>query len=155
MRDGFAFDSAARLVPGAHNRHDQIYVRDLRARSTVRVSISSQGALANDANLGLDTGLAVDGDGSVIAFRSYATNLVEGDRNRAADVFVHDLETRATSRVSIASNGAEAGGGSAYPSLSADGPPSRPTPATSSPGPGERPRRLPPRPGASARRRSG
>ena len=39
-------------------------------------------------------------DGRFVGFTSGSTNLVPGDTNGAADVFVHDLETGATQRVS-------------------------------------------------------
>lgn len=38
---------------------------------------------------------------------SNASNLVDGDFNQVADDFVHDLQTRKTERVSIASDGSE------------------------------------------------
>ena len=47
-----AFNSAARLLSGPWNRHDQIYVRDRLSRATALVSVSTLGDLANNANLG-------------------------------------------------------------------------------------------------------
>lgn len=116
-----AFDSAARLLPRPGNRHDQIYVRDRLTRTTVLASISAAGDLANDANLGLNTGLSISADGALVAFSSYATNLVAHDENASVDVFVHGLDSGATERVSVGSLGEEAHGDSAFPSLSADG----------------------------------
>jgi hypothetical protein len=115
-----AFDSAARLTAARGNNHDQIYLRDRGARTTILVSAAPDGALANDANLGLDTGLALDAGGGVVAFASLATNLVAGDANGSADVFVRDVATGATERASVGAAGAEARGASGYPSLSAD-----------------------------------
>jgi hypothetical protein len=60
----------------------------------VRVSVDSAGAQAD----GPSTGLAINGDGSVTAFFSAATNLVADDTNpcggfpnsgQCRDVFVH------------------------------------------------------------------
>jgi Tol biopolymer transport system component len=60
-------------------------------------------------------------DGRFVAFTSSATNLVPDDSNELPDVFVHDLRTRRTERVSVASSGAQANGASGEPSISADG----------------------------------
>ena len=46
-----------------------------------------------------------------MTFQSSASNLVPGDTNNAYDVFVHDRLTRATERVNVASDGAQALGG--------------------------------------------
>jgi Tol biopolymer transport system component len=117
-----AFDSAATdLVPGPANRHDHVYVRDLVRRTTRRVSLASDGALAEGASLAFHPGLALSGDGSVVAFPSHAANLVEGDTNGRIDVFVHDVATSRTTRVSVSSRGEQGDGDSQAPSLSADG----------------------------------
>ncbi len=55
-------------------------------------------------------------DGRYIAFTSDATNLVAGDTNGVADVFVKDTQTGAVKGVSITGNG-----GSLHPSIAADG----------------------------------
>src|SRR5439155_969179 len=65
-------------------------------------------------------------DGRFVAFQSDATNLVAGDTNGATDVFVHDRQTGATERVSVASGGGtqgnrNSGGFFAFPALSAAG----------------------------------
>jgi Tol biopolymer transport system component len=56
-----------------------------------------------------------------VAFVSSAANLVEGDKNGAADVFVHDRQGGHTTRVSVASDGTQGNDGSYCPSISADG----------------------------------
>src|SRR5690606_7147752 len=63
----------------------------------------------------------ISADGNVIAFDSLATNLVEGDTNSAPDVFVHDLSTGITTRVSVSSTGTEGNSAAFAPDLSADG----------------------------------
>src|SRR5689334_21007746 len=82
-----------------------------------RISVASDGAEANDGS----GAAAVSADGRFIAFESLATNLVRGDTNGMADVFVHDRVTHETARVSVASDGTQAQGSSHYPSISADG----------------------------------
>lgn len=60
-------------------------------------------------------------DGRYVAFSSDATNLVAGDTNGVTDIFVHDRVSAVTTRVSVASDGAEANGPSRAPSISGDG----------------------------------
>jgi Tol biopolymer transport system component len=64
---------------------------------------------------------AVSGDGRWVAFVSEATNLVPRDRNRAADVYVHDVHTGQTTLVSRSARGGSATGASRHPALSGDG----------------------------------
>ncbi|MBI4728411.1 MAG: PD40 domain-containing protein [Acidobacteria bacterium] len=86
-------------------------------RITVRVSVSSSGAEADDAGYGA----SVSADGRYVAFASAASNLVPGDANGRADSFVRDLAGGTTERVSVSSSGAEGDWGSGWPSISADG----------------------------------
>jgi Tol biopolymer transport system component len=64
---------------------------------------------------------ATTADGRFVAFASHAPDLVPGDTNGVADVFVRDRTAGTTSRVSVATGGAQAGGISGAPSISADG----------------------------------
>jgi Tol biopolymer transport system component len=64
---------------------------------------------------------SLSGDGNRVAFWSYASNLVEGDTENSADVFVKDLATGDLILVSAAADGTKGNGNSMYPSLSADG----------------------------------
>jgi len=66
-------------------------------------------------------GLAVSGNGRFVAFVSAATNLVPRDTNMKRDVFVYDLQTGVTERVSVSSAGVQATQDSFGPRLSADG----------------------------------
>ena len=63
----------------------------------------------------------VSADGSVVVFRSLADNLVDGDTNGVADVFLHDVLTGEVLRVSVASDGAQSNGPSSTPRVSGDG----------------------------------
>ena len=76
---------ASDLVAGDTNDEYDIFVRDLLEGTTTRVSVASSGAQATG---GPSLGTAVSADGGAIAFTSYATNLVPGDTNRFADVFL-------------------------------------------------------------------
>ncbi|MBI4733602.1 MAG: S-layer homology domain-containing protein, partial [Rubrobacteridae bacterium] len=60
-------------------------------------------------------------DGRYVAFDSTAGNLVADDTNTATDVFIRDTQSETTTRVSVASNGAQGNDFSNYSSISADG----------------------------------
>jgi Tol biopolymer transport system component len=122
--DRVAFESrAGNLVAGDLNAVRDVFVRFRSLATTVRVSVSS---LTPDGGGGLEGDgpsyqASISADGKRVAFTSEASNLVPGDRNTAADVFVHDLETGETLRVSVATNGAEANGASSFPSIDRTG----------------------------------
>lgn len=110
---------ATNLVSGDTNGVSDIFVRDRQTNTTTRVSISSTGVQATGASW-LP---AISEDGNYIAFYSTAANLVAGDTNGVADVFVHDRTTGATTRVSIASDGTQGNGSASFapPALTQDG----------------------------------
>ena len=82
-----------------------------------RVSISSVGIQAD----GDSEEPSISSDGFMVAFISEATNLVPGDTNDAQDVFVHDLATGITERVSVASAGTQGDDDAFSLSLSSNG----------------------------------
>ncbi len=113
---------ASNLVPGDTNWRGDVFVHDRQTGLTTRVSVDSNG-MEVEANLN-SSGPAISADGRYVAFVSGASNLVPDDTNAAPDVFVHDIQTGITSRVSVDSNGAQANNRwapSAPPSISADG----------------------------------
>src|SRR3981189_1487676 len=67
------------------------------------------------------SGPSISADGRYVAFRSDASNLVPGDTNFLADVFVRDLQTGAITRVSTNASGDQGNSFSSNPSISADG----------------------------------
>ena len=113
-----AFEStAANLVPGDTNAHNDIFVRDLQSLATERVSVSSGGTQANaDSMLP-----SISSDGRFVAFSSRADNLVPGDTSFGWDIFVRDRQAGMTERVSLASDGTQQNFDSDQPSISADG----------------------------------
>jgi Tol biopolymer transport system component len=56
-----------------------------------------------------------------VAFESFASNLVAGDTNGTAEVFVRDRVAQLTRRVSVGPGGQQANSGSFDPAISADG----------------------------------
>ena len=93
--------NASNLVPGDTNQVTDIFLHDRASGETGRVSISSAGIQANRAAASPQITL----DGRYILFVAEASNLVNGDGNNAADLFVHDRQARHTSRVSVAVRG--------------------------------------------------
>ncbi|HVH32815.1 MAG TPA: hypothetical protein VM847_01735, partial [Tahibacter sp.] len=93
------------------------YLRDDDVPEPMRlVSADANGVAANGAS----EQPAVSADGRYVAFVSRATNLVAGDGNGVADIFVKDLESGAIERVNTSSSGTPGfGGDCASPSFSA------------------------------------
>ena len=99
-----AFESSAtNLVAGDTNGRDDIFVHDTATGTTTRVSVASDGTQANNHS----RLAAISGDGTRVAFISWASNLIAGDTNVREDVFVHDLGTGTTTRVSVADDGSQ------------------------------------------------
>ena len=66
-------------------------------------SVTSGGILGNNSSIAP----TISGDGRYVLFSSIASNLSGGkDSNPAADIFLHDGQTGATSRVSVNGGGA-------------------------------------------------
>lgn len=63
----------------------------------------------------------MSGDGRLIVFRSTATNLIPGDTNEAADIFLYDVSTDGLERLSVTPSGVQADGDSRKPTISGDG----------------------------------
>jgi Periplasmic component of the Tol biopolymer transport system len=118
-----AFTSkASNLVPGDDNFSDDIFVRDLVAGTTERVSVDSQGNQSQDGAFSAGSGSpSISSDGRFVAFTSEATNFTSSDTNGVEDIFVHDRETGVTERVNVSNSGEQADSISQHPSISADG----------------------------------
>jgi formylglycine-generating enzyme required for sulfatase activity len=90
---------------------------DLALPWITRVSVSTGGTEGN----GRSADPSISGNARYVAFSSRASNLVADDTNEQDDVFVHDLITRETTRVSVSSEQAQADRGAYEPHISADG----------------------------------
>jgi hypothetical protein len=110
--------TASNLVAGDTNGVSDVFVRDLVTGTTTRVAVDSSELESNGASVDA----VISADGRYVAFQSLASNLVAGDTNGFMDVFVRDLLSGTTTRVSVDSAGTEASGAtSANVSISADG----------------------------------
>jgi len=108
---------ATNLVPGDTNWATDDFVHDRQTGITERVSVGCGGVEAN----GKSGKMSICAHGRIVAFESYATNLVPRDANGYWDIFVHDRESGETRRVSVSSGGDEANGHCGDPVISADG----------------------------------
>ncbi|WP_285687338.1 hypothetical protein [Actinoplanes sp. NBRC 103695] len=104
-----AFSSEAALVPGDTNGVADVFLRDVRAGTTVRASLAGDGGQTAG---GSSYGPMMSPDGRHVVFSSDATNLVAGDTNGVADVFLRDLRAGTTVRASLAADGAQGNDGS-------------------------------------------
>jgi Tol biopolymer transport system component len=113
-----AFHSrATNLVAGDTNGLQDVFLRDRVAGTTVLVSVR----LGAGVPLAGAIGPEISDDGSVVAFWSGSGDFVPGDTNLATDVFVRDLVTSSTERVSVASDGSQVSGDSNVGFVSSDG----------------------------------
>ena len=92
------YSQAANLVEPDFNQASDIFVRDRLLGSTERVSVDSAGILGNDWSWDP----SITPDGRFVAFWSRASNLVPGDSNGSADIFVRDRQSGTTERVNSA-----------------------------------------------------
>jgi Tol biopolymer transport system component len=123
-----AFSSDAdNLIAGDTNHFADVFVRDRDPdgngiydeanATTTRISVKTGGLQSN----GDSFGPSISDDGMVVAYYSFASNLVAGDANGDWDVFVWDVASATTVRASVTSNGGEANGNSTLCALSSDG----------------------------------
>ncbi len=114
----FASPSAL-LVAGDTNGTSDIFIRDTVARVTARLSVDCDGRQA----IGGDSlSPRITPDGRFVVFESSATNLVDGDINGLRDIFVHEVATAVTRRVSVGvAGGQSAVADSTNPTISDDG----------------------------------
>ncbi|MEG4284712.1 calcium-binding protein [Microcoleus sp. A006_D1] len=115
------FSDASNLVPGDTNGSSDFFVRDLLTNTTTRVSVDSAGNQGNGDFSSFSLVPSISADGRFVAFKSNAFNLVPGDTNNTEDIFVRDLSTNTTTRVSVDSAGNQGIDNSSAPSISANG----------------------------------
>jgi Tol biopolymer transport system component len=108
---------ATDLVAGDTNDEVDVFVYDRAAKTTTRISVTSAGAQGN----GGAHDPVISGNGRYVTYHSSASNLVAGDTNESPDVFLYDRQTKQTSAVSVASDGAFGDDMSLSGDLSADG----------------------------------
>ena len=108
--------NASNLVPNDNNGRPDIFLRDRLTGVTDRIIVSDE-TVGDFATLHF----AISGDGSKVIFESIGSNFVAHDTNGLSDVFIYDIATKVTSRVSNGLNNANANGRSYNASISGDG----------------------------------
>jgi len=104
------------------NKSYDIYLHDRITRKTELVSVAHNGQAANDDSENDDSeSVAISDDGRYVVFESYASNLVPGDTNGSADIFVRDRLKNTTTRISTGLNGKETDRYSETPAITPDG----------------------------------
>jgi hypothetical protein len=123
---------ASNLVPGGSGLAAEVYRVDLSSHRTQLVSVGVNGlpgagacppSLPTEANSAAFP--SISSDGRYVAFSSCAADLVSGDTNLAADVFVRDMLRGVTTRLDVTSSGGQTVSGSSSQSstqaISGDG----------------------------------
>jgi Tol biopolymer transport system component len=99
-----AFDSyASTFAPNDTDGILDVFVRDIAAGTTQRISVSTAGGQVNDDAFADD----ISDDGRYVLFDTGANNLVGADTNGTFDVFIRDRQSGTTTRVSTNSTGAQ------------------------------------------------
>ena len=99
------------------NGTEDVFAFDIGTGVLTRVSSTANGGPAGN---GASDRPVLSADGGLVAFRSFADNLVAGDTNRACDIFVRNLATGAVQLLSRRA-GALGNAGSSRPLLSGAG----------------------------------
>lgn len=116
-----AFQSdASNLIATDTNGATDVFLRDLTAGTTTRVSVRANG-IQSIQGKGASYDPVISPDGRYVLFSSDAPNLVAGDTNQSTDVFLHDLLTNVTSRISVQTGGDQVNGNSTFSGVSANG----------------------------------
>jgi Tol biopolymer transport system component len=109
-----AFLSVATDMDGtADTDNADVFVRDLVAGTTHRVTHSASGGAASSPS--------ISGDGRYVSFESSAADAAAGDTNGVPDAFLYDRTLATTQRVSTNQDGSQLAQGGTRPVISADG----------------------------------
>jgi Tol biopolymer transport system component len=98
-----------------------VFAVDRAAHTVTRVSVATGGAQQIGSDGAYAEGGSISADGRYVTFASPAPNLVPGDTDTVYDVFIHDITTDKTVRVSVSSTGRQGDRRSLDPRISADG----------------------------------
>jgi len=112
---------ASNLVSGDTNAKQDLFTYDVNTGSTQRVDVDNSGNQANDSVAGAATAYGVSGDGRLVAFTSWASNLVSGDTNAQEDIFLRNTQDGTTERVSMRNAATQTNQMSLLAAISGDG----------------------------------
>jgi Tol biopolymer transport system component len=106
------------IASDANGALRDIFVKDVQTGSTRIVNTDSSGKQPVGV---LSDHPDISGDGRFVAFESFSDKLVPGDTNQRTDVFVKDLKTGTTTRVSLNGSGKQANNECTNAAISGDG----------------------------------
>ncbi len=110
---------ASDLVLSDSNSTDDIFVHDRDTGVNELVSLNLAGT---DSGNNESLGASISADGTLVAFTSWADDLVAVDGNGQCDVFLRDLDSGTTTMISVNAGGTDSGNGASEGAfLSADG----------------------------------
>jgi len=112
-----AFSTWGHLVPEDTDYLYDDYVHDMQTGQTQLVSITPTGKSGNSQSFEP----VVSDNGKFVAFMSQASNLVARDTNGTYDIFLRNLQTNETSRISMSTKGNQGNHHSFSPDISSDG----------------------------------
>ena len=92
-------------------------LHDIQTGTSTTVGIANDGTNGNDGV----TSISMNAAGSLVAFRSNASNLVPGDTNGVSDIFLFSRSTGRTTRISKSTTDVQGNAPSYDPEISADG----------------------------------
>lgn len=115
-RVAFRSGSTTLVIDDTNDRPD-IFVHDFALEQTLRASVATDGSETNDSS----DSPVISSDGSTVAFRSEADNLVAGDTNGVRDIFVRRLAIGTTVRASVSTLGMQGTERSSSPDISGNG----------------------------------
>ncbi len=115
---GFEPDISGDGTKVAYYRFPNIYLYDVQSKTT---TIATQQTADGQTPNGSSAKPSLNRDGSVVAFSSYASNLVEGDTNNSQDIFVYRSVSNRISLVSIGNGGTQSNSNSFSPSIDSFG----------------------------------
>lgn len=115
------YSDASNLVDNDTNQATDIFVHNRETGITKRINVLANGEESPNGVNHRTRRSSISSDGRFVAFNSEDSGLVVGDTNGTADVFLHDLQTQTTERVSIFSTGEQMQGNSLLINISSDG----------------------------------
>jgi Tol biopolymer transport system component len=110
---------ATNLVRDDANELTDLFVRERSTKTTIRASVGTAGEepeafeeceSGGCYRVGGAREPSISGDGEVVVFVTDANGLVSDDRNYNPDVYIHEIVTGVTERVSISGDGSDAYG---------------------------------------------
>lgn len=112
------FTTATGIVAQDTNEINDVYLRDTLLNTTTLVSTVTNNTRAGNSS---SSGGAISSDGRFVAFHSFSSDLIPNDTSAYRDVFLRDLTTGSTKRISVSNKGMQGNYGSYDPDISDDG----------------------------------